>query len=135
MNPRGCHITCVPVMSTHGIVWPAPGWGWGWVSVQHQVATGEEVSLLRGHHGPVHCARYSPAGETLASGYVMHVRCGTGLTLTLTRHTQTHTLHAYRLLVSVITTCRPVVSALHRVRASLRHRAGDSTIRLWPNKG
>lgn len=33
-----------------------------------EVATGEEVSLLRGHHGPVHCARYSPAGETLASG-------------------------------------------------------------------
>jgi len=30
--------------------------------------TGKELELHKGHHGPVHCVRYSPDGNTFASG-------------------------------------------------------------------
>lgn len=32
------------------------------------VATGKELEVHKGHHGPVHCVRYAPDGETFASG-------------------------------------------------------------------
>lgn len=34
----------------------------------YDFATGEEIDVHKGHHGPVHCARFSPDGETFASG-------------------------------------------------------------------
>lgn len=30
--------------------------------------TGEELEVNKGHHGPVHCVRFAPDGETFASG-------------------------------------------------------------------
>jgi serine-threonine kinase receptor-associated protein len=37
-----------------------------WVRV-HKI-NGEELEVLKGHHGPVHCVEYSPDGEVYASG-------------------------------------------------------------------
>ncbi len=37
-----------------------------WVRV-HGI-NGEEVDVLKGHHGPVHCVEFSPDGEMYASG-------------------------------------------------------------------
>jgi serine-threonine kinase receptor-associated protein len=34
----------------------------------YDFATGEELEVHKGHHGPVHCVRFSPDGETYASG-------------------------------------------------------------------
>jgi len=34
----------------------------------YDFATGEELEVHKGHHGPVHCVRFSPGGETYASG-------------------------------------------------------------------
>jgi len=31
-------------------------------------ATGKEIEVHKGHHGPVHCVKYAPDGETFASG-------------------------------------------------------------------
>jgi len=30
--------------------------------------TGKELEIHKGHHGPVHCVRYAPDGETFATG-------------------------------------------------------------------
>lgn len=38
-----------------------------WVHL-HDFNTGEELESGRGHHGPVHCVRFAPGGETYASG-------------------------------------------------------------------
>lgn len=38
-----------------------------WVR-QYDFATCEELDCNKGHHGPVHCVRYAPGGETYASG-------------------------------------------------------------------
>jgi len=38
-----------------------------WVRV-HGYQNGEEMEVLKGHHGPVHCVEYSPDGEMYASG-------------------------------------------------------------------
>jgi len=38
-----------------------------WVRI-HDFETGKELELHRGHHGPVHCIRFAPDGETFASG-------------------------------------------------------------------
>jgi WD40 repeat protein len=32
------------------------------------VATGQELAVLTGHHGPVNCVAFAPDGRTLASG-------------------------------------------------------------------
>jgi len=34
----------------------------------YDFATGEELDVHKGHHGPVHCVRFAPDGETFASG-------------------------------------------------------------------
>jgi len=34
----------------------------------YDFATGEELEVHKGHHGPVHCVRFAPDGETFASG-------------------------------------------------------------------
>ncbi|EFJ21886.1 hypothetical protein SELMODRAFT_151778 [Selaginella moellendorffii] len=38
-----------------------------WVRV-FDFYTGEEIECCKGHHGPVHCVRFSPGGESFASG-------------------------------------------------------------------
>lgn len=38
-----------------------------WAHV-HDFNTGKELEVHKGHHGPVHCVRYSPDGEVFASG-------------------------------------------------------------------
>jgi len=38
-----------------------------WAHV-HDFATGKELEVHKGHHGPVHVIRYAPDGETFASG-------------------------------------------------------------------
>jgi len=38
-----------------------------WVRILDLVS-GDEVTCLKGHHGPIHCARFSPSGESLSSG-------------------------------------------------------------------
>lgn len=38
-----------------------------WVHV-FDFHTGEEIGCNKGHHGPVHCLRFSPGGESYASG-------------------------------------------------------------------
>jgi serine-threonine kinase receptor-associated protein len=34
----------------------------------YDFATGEEIDVHKGHHGPVHCVRFAPDGDTFASG-------------------------------------------------------------------
>ncbi|CAM0951161.1 unnamed protein product [Alopecurus aequalis] len=38
-----------------------------WVHV-FDYLTGEEITINKGHHGPVHCVRFAPGGESYASG-------------------------------------------------------------------
>lgn len=38
-----------------------------WVHV-HDAGTGEELDTGRGHHGPVHCMKFSPLGDRFVSG-------------------------------------------------------------------
>ena len=38
-----------------------------WVHL-HDFATGEELAVNKGHHGPVHTVKFSPTGDTYASG-------------------------------------------------------------------
>lgn len=38
-----------------------------WVR-QFAFETGEEIECHKGHHGPVHCVRFAPGGESFASG-------------------------------------------------------------------
>ena len=38
-----------------------------WVHV-HDMATGNEVDVGKGHHGPVHSVRFAPDGMSYASG-------------------------------------------------------------------
>jgi len=38
-----------------------------WVHI-FNAETGVETNVHKGHHGPVHCVRYSPEGDFYASG-------------------------------------------------------------------
>ncbi|OAY47084.1 serine-threonine kinase receptor-associated protein [Manihot esculenta] len=38
-----------------------------WIHV-YDFHTGDEIACNKGHHGPVHCVRFSPGGESYASG-------------------------------------------------------------------
>eukprot|EP01133_Synstelium_polycarpum_P005887 gene5887-6810_t len=49
-----------------------------WVHV-YDFNTGNEIEVNKGHHGPVNCCRYSPDGQSFASGPTTPPKLGNGL--------------------------------------------------------
>jgi len=73
-EPGALHVVSMKYSPTSASIHPL----WGdrfvtgsaddpWVRV-HGYPFGEELEVLKGHHGPVHCVQYSPDGEMYASG-------------------------------------------------------------------
>ncbi|CAK9174724.1 unnamed protein product [Ilex paraguariensis] len=61
-----CNIESASLEPKHGNKFIAGGEDM-WVHV-FDFTTGEEIGCNKGHHGPVHCLRFSPGGESYASG-------------------------------------------------------------------
>ncbi|CAN1169962.1 Serine-threonine kinase receptor-associated protein [Linum perenne] len=61
-----CTVESASLEPKHGNKFIAAGEDM-WVHV-FDFHTGEEIACNKGHHGPVHCLRFSPGGESYASG-------------------------------------------------------------------
>lgn len=61
-----CNMESASLEPSHGNTFVAGGEDM-WVHM-FDFHTGEELSCNKGHHGPVHCVRFSPGGESYASG-------------------------------------------------------------------
>ncbi|XWS16414.1 hypothetical protein CRYUN_Cryun34aG0085400 [Craigia yunnanensis] len=61
-----CNVESASLEPKHGNKFIAGGEDM-WVHV-FDFHTGEELGCNKGHHGPVHCVRFSPGGESYASG-------------------------------------------------------------------
>lgn len=54
-------------LSPDGTIFVVGGSSDSWSHV-HDFASGKELEVNKGHHGPVHCVAFAPDGETYASG-------------------------------------------------------------------
>ncbi|KAK3031121.1 hypothetical protein RJ639_035119 [Escallonia herrerae] len=61
-----CTVESASLEPKYGVKFVAGGEDM-WIRV-FDFHTGEEIACNKGHHGPVHCVRFSPGGETYASG-------------------------------------------------------------------
>ncbi|GAA0144028.1 translation initiation factor [Lithospermum erythrorhizon] len=61
-----CTVESVSLEPNYGCKFVAGGEDM-WVRV-FDFHTGEEIACNKGHHGPVHCVRFAPTGESYASG-------------------------------------------------------------------
>lgn len=96
----------------------------------HSFASGQSVYSFRGHHGKVHCLRFSPNGTQVASGCVSRAG-GEGADSPLSAPTPPlpdarppHPLVRSAAYVASSRVCA-------RVACRLRPSADDSTVRLW----
>ncbi|KAK2651495.1 hypothetical protein Ddye_011351 [Dipteronia dyeriana] len=61
-----CNVESASLEPKHGNKFAAGGEDM-WVHV-FDFHTGEQIGCNKGHHGPVHCVRFAPGGESYASG-------------------------------------------------------------------
>ncbi|CAN8305101.1 unnamed protein product [Cochlearia groenlandica] len=61
-----CNVESASLEPKHGNTFIAGGEDM-WVH-RFDFQTGEEIGCNKGHHGPVHCVRYAPEGESYTSG-------------------------------------------------------------------